>query len=142
MSDLIRELEDLIIFQESDGSYGLFGKYRIEKKSSFEYLVTSSPSSLNLSFGSLRNATTWCIMDKREKLYEARRIHELDLALSGIDVGMSIHQKLLKKAKNSDDQLVYFAKLGEERLKKKRIMEELNGYVSNTKAWQTKRFTK
>lgn len=140
VNKLINELLDLVIFQDEDGSFSLFGKYIIEKKSTFEFVVTAPPSSLLLSFGTLRNATAWCIMDKREKLYEARRLHELDLSLSGIDVGVFQHQKMLKKAKTADEQLIYFAKLTEERLKKKKLTEELNGYVMNTKLWQTKRF--
>jgi hypothetical protein len=137
----ILELQDLVIFQDEDGSYNLFGKYIITKHSPFEYVVTAHPSSLDLSFGTLRNATAWCIMDKREKLYEARRIQELDRALSGLDLGVLQHQKMLRKAKTPDDQLIYFAKLTEERLRKKRILDELDGHVLNTKHWQTKRFT-
>jgi hypothetical protein len=139
---ILEELQDLVIFRDEDGSYSLFGKYIITKQSTFEYVVTAPPSSLSISFGTLRNATAWCIMDKRERLYEARRLRELDLALTGIDVGILQHQKLLKKAKTSNDQLIYFAKLTEERLRKTRILNELNGYVANTKAWQTKRFAR
>lgn len=138
----ITDLQDLVIFQDADGSYSLFSKYIITKLSSYEFVVTAPPSSMAISFGTLRNATAWCIMDKRNSLYEARRIQELDLALTGIDVGLTQHQRLLKKAKTSDDQLIYFAKLTEERLRKTRILNELNGYVANTKAWQTKRFAR
>jgi hypothetical protein len=136
----VNTLLDLIIFQEEDGTYNLFGKYIITPKSSFEYVVTSTTSYLCASFASLRNATAWCIMDKREKLYEARRVQEIDLALSGFDIGIAQHQKLLKKAKTSDNQLVYFAKLTDDRLKKKKLTDELNGYIQNTKTWQTKRY--
>jgi hypothetical protein len=140
MHKQLEKLQDLVIFRENDGTFNLFGKYIITKVSAIECTVTAPSSGLFLSFSSLRNATAWCIMDKREKLYEARRIKELDSTLTGIDVGLIQHQNLLKKAKTSNDQLIYFAKLTEERLKKKRVVEELNGYVINTKMWQTKRF--
>ena len=56
-------LQDLVIYQETDGSYQLFNKYAI-RKTPVAYEVTILTSDKKLSFNSLKNATAWCIFDK------------------------------------------------------------------------------
>lgn len=136
----LASLQDLVIYQESDGSYQLFNKYVIRKVSPGEYAVTTNSSDTLLRFNSLKNATAWCIFDKRNKFYETRRILELDNKLGGIEVDILIHQKLFKKSKLDEDLLINIAKLNEDRIKKQMIMEELDGYVAESKVWQERRF--
>lgn len=133
-------LQDLIIFQETDGSYQLFNKYVIQKMALSEYKVTVSTSDAACIFTSLKNATAWCIFDKRNKFYETRRILELDTKLVGIEVDILVHLSLFKKAKTSDDQLIYVAKLREDRIRKKMMTEELESYTADSKEWQSRRF--
>lgn len=136
----MKSLQDLVIYQESDGSYQLFNRYVINKKSVSEYVVTTTFSDDPYIFNTLKNATAWCIFDKRDKFYEARRILELDNKLGGIDVDIMIHQKLFNKSKTDEDKLIYIAKLNEDRIKKQMITDELDSYVSESKIWQERRF--
>jgi hypothetical protein len=136
----MNSLRDLIIYQEADGSYQLFNRYVINKKSAAEYAVTTEFSDDTHMFNTLKNATAWCIFDKRDKFYEARRILELDNKLGGLDVDIMIHQKLFKKSKTDEDQLIFIAKLNEDRIKKQMIVDELDSYVSESKSWQERRF--
>lgn len=136
----MNSLRDLIIYQESDGSYQLFDRYAINKKSVTEYAVTTEFSDDTHMFNTLKNATAWCIFDKRDKFYEARRILELDNKLGGIDVDIMVHQKLFKKSKTDEDQLIFIAKLNEDRIKKQMIVDELDSYVAESKTWQERRF--
>ena len=136
----MKSLQDLIIYQESDVSYQLFNRYVINKKTVSEYVVTTTFSDDPYTFNTLKNATAWCIFDKRDKFYEARRILELDNKLGGIDVDIMIHQKLFKKSKTDEDLLIYIAKLNEDRIKKQMIVDELDSYVSESKIWQERRF--
>jgi hypothetical protein len=47
---------------------------------------------------------------------------------------------LFTKAKKSDDKLIFLAKLNEDKLKKKAVIEELAQYISNSNNWQQRQF--
>ena len=136
----MKNLQDLVIFQDETGDYNLFNKYVIHRQSKSEYVVTLNLSDTKHTFNSLKNATAWCIFDKRNKFYESRRILELDNKLGGVDVDISVHQKLFKKAKTDEDQLIFIAKLNEDRIKKQLMTEELESYTDDSKHWQSDRF--
>lgn len=136
----MNSLQDLVIYQEADGSYQLFNRYVIRKQSAAEYVVTTTFSDVPYTFNTLKNATAWCIFDKRDKFYEARRILELDNKMGGVDVDIVVHQKLFIKSKTDEDKLIYIAKLNEDRIKKQMITSELDSYVAESKIWQERRF--
>lgn len=138
----LSSLQDIIIFQDSDGSYRLFNKYIITKISQYEFKVTTENTALDLTFNTLKNATAWCIFDKRDKFYDANRIHELDNKLGGIDIDIQVHARLMNKAPKSDDKLIFAAKITEDRLKKKQMVDILASYTSDSHTWQTKRYNK
>ena len=135
----LTDLKEMIIFQESDGSYQLFDKYTINRAAT-GFVVTSSMSDKQLLFSELKNATSWCIFDKRDKFYQTNRIYELDSRIGSIDVDIRIHHGLYKRAKTPDDQVLYIAKLNEDRIKRTAMIEELAGYTAESRSWQTNRF--
>ena len=55
---------------------------------------------------------------------------------------MLVHQRLVKKSKKLEEKLIYLAKLGEEKMEKKQIIDELDSYVTSSKIWQTNQLTK
>jgi hypothetical protein len=128
-TDFVGQLEDVIIFQNSDNSYELFNMYHITKNNNNEYIVNT-----------LKHAVAWCTFDKRNMLYQANRILKLDNLLAGIEVDISLHTKIFKNAKNTDDRLIVLSKLSEDKLKKRRFTDELYTYINDSKKWQTKRF--
>ena len=141
-SDFIDELEDVIIFQNTDGSYELFNTYHINKNVTNEYIVTLSTTFTTHHFYTLKHAVAWCTYDKRNLLYQAQRILLLDNLLSGLEVDISLHTKIFKNTKNSDDKLIFLAKLSEDKLKKRHITDELYTYINDSKRWQNNRFNR
>lgn len=137
----IKDLEDVIVYQNEDGSYELFNKYKIEKSSDNEYIVYIWGIS-SLTFYSLKNAVTWCTYDKRNRVLDSNRIHYLDSGLVRIEAMIEQHQRLVKKANNPDSKLIYLAKLTEEKLHKKHMLSEIGSYINQSKLWQTQRFNR
>lgn len=136
----IERLADLSVLQNSDGSYSLYNKYII-KKINGKYLVTRPElAESNTYFYVLKHAVTWCTYDKRNRIMDSKRIQDLDNRLTSIESSIAIHQNLSKKTKDIDNKLIYLAKLGEEKIQRSIIAQELDRYVSESKYWQAKRF--
>lgn len=133
-------LLDIIIFQEVDGSYSLFNKYKIKKTSNTDIEVSLIKGDKINSFFNIKNAVCWCVLDKLGKYNLANRVIDLDLILTSVDMHISIHTNLFKKSKKTEDKLIYLAKLNEDKLQKKAMTEELNGYIQNSYNWQQRRF--
>ena len=134
------KLQDVVIFQDTDGTYSLFNKYHINKKDVNNITVSLNNGDDVNSFFSMKNAVCWCVLDKIGKYQLANRVIDLDMHLSSVEVHISIHSKLFKKAKKTEDKLIYLAKLNEDKFQKKSMSEELNKYIVNSYAWQQKRF--
>ncbi len=137
--DTINNLADLSVFKDQDGSYHLFDKYVIRRVND-EYEVTMYSVDTKKIFYTLKHAVAWCTYDKRNKIVDSNRIYDLDKIVAGLESTIQGHQKLIKSAKNMDDKLIYLAKLGEEKMKKRRIYDELGRYVAISKTWQNNRF--
>lgn len=139
--ELSGKINDLLIFREEDGSYFLFGKYRIipDNLGNFHLSIVGDQAFTH-SFMSLKNAVTWCVFDKNNKLKDIRRIVELDHMLSGIDVSIAQHKKLAEKTSCNENKEIYLAKLYEDKLKKRTWTEEINSYIRISKHWQSKKF--
>jgi len=134
------KLQDVVIFQDTDGTYSLFNKYHIKKKDVNDITVSLNNGDDVNSFFSMKNAVCWCVLDKIGKYQLANRVIDLDMYLSSVEVHISIHSKLFKKAKKTEDKLIYLAKLNEDKFQKKAMSDELNQYIANSYAWQQKRF--
>jgi len=65
---------------------------------------------------------------------------DLDMSLSSVEVHIAIHSKLFKKAKKTEDKLIYLAKLNQDKLQKSAMSEELSKYIQDSYNWQQKRF--
>lgn len=135
----LKQLQDIAIYQEADGTYNLFNQYIITKKNN-NYIVTMSTSFTTNTFSILKNAVTWCTLDKRDRVFDANRMIQLDRKLASTDAAIEIHSNLLKKAKDPDTKLIYLAKLSEEKAEKRTILEEIDGFIMESRRWQTKRF--
>jgi len=139
-TDFVGQLEDVIIFQNPDNSYELFNAYHINKNDNNEYVVKMHTTFTSHNFNTLKHAVAWCTFDKRNLLYQSNRILKLDSLLAGLEVDISLHTKLFKKAKNTDDRLIFLSKLSEDKLKKRQFTEELYTYINDYKRWQTNIF--
>ena len=134
------KLQDVVIFKDTDGTYSLFNKYHIKKKDVTDIVVSLNNGDDVNSFFSMKNAVCWCVLDKIGKYQLADRVINLDMNLSSIDVHISIHSRLFKKAKKTEDKLIYLAKLNQDKLQKTAMSEELSKYIQDSYNWQQKRF--
>jgi len=134
------KLQDVVIFKDTDGTYNLFNKYHIKKKDTNDIVVSLNNGDDVNSFFNMKNAVCWCVFDKIGKYQLANRVINLDMHLSSLEVHISIHSKLFKKAKKTEDKLIYLAKLNEDKFQKKAMSDELNQYIANSYSWQQKRF--
>jgi len=139
LGDTIENLQDVSVLQDPNGDYQLFNKYTIRKTKNGVDVFGSSITD-KLSFNALKNAVAWCTNDRRVKMADAKRIIELDRCLCGVEADIQQHQKLAKNAKDVDSKLIYLAKLGEDRLKKKMMANEMESYIQESKSWQNRRF--
>jgi hypothetical protein len=135
----LRSLQDIAIFQDELGRYSLFGTYLITKENN-NFNVTLETAYTSYEFSTLKNAVTWCTLDKRNRIIDAKRMVQLDKKLISLDTSILVHNNLVKKTKSTDDRLIYLAKLSTEKLEKRRILEEIDSYISESKRWQTQRF--
>ena len=134
------KLQDVVIFKDTDGTYSLFNKYHIKKKDTNDVVVSLNNGDDVNSFFSMKNAVCWCVLDKIGKYQLADRVINLDMHLSSLEVHISIHSKLFKKAKKTEDKLIYLAKLNQDKLQKTAMSEELSKYIQDSYNWQQKRF--
>jgi hypothetical protein len=73
-NNFIKEIKELFIVQEDDGSYNVFGTYLIKKKGELYLLsLINDTSFVPLDFSSLRYAITYCVFDKNHKIRESER---------------------------------------------------------------------
>jgi hypothetical protein len=134
------KLQDVVIFKDIDGTYNLFNKYHIKKKDVNDVVVSLNNGDDVNSFFNMKNAVCWCVLDKIGKYTLANRVIELDMSLSSVEVHLSIHSRMFKKSKKTEDKLIYLAKLNEDKFQKKLMSEELEKYISHSYIWQQKRF--
>jgi len=136
-ADIKNKISDLFIVRENDGSYNLFGRYIIENNNG-EFLLNERGENQQYRFYFLKNAVAWCVLNNAKKLKSVRRIHELDNHLVSLDASIENYNRLLRK--NNENAIVYVAKLKEEKLKKRRVLEEINEYTLLSKHIQRTKY--
>lgn len=136
----ITALKDIIIFQTDDGTYNAYGKYIITRKNDGTYLVSVIGTYTEKNFYKLKNALAWCSLDKRLLIKNAKRLHQLDQMIFGMDTEIQIHNNLIKKTKNEDSALIYLSKLSQNKAKKRSYVHELQFFLNEYQKWQTMMF--
>jgi hypothetical protein len=132
----LKVANQLIYFD--DTKYILFEKYEIKKKSKY-YIVYRRTDEKSFNFNKLKNATTWVILDRYNKLNEARRVIELDLKLESVKMDKIIHAKLSKK-KDLEQALVHMDKLQQDLDRQTKFQRELDKYIIMARSFQQRGF--
>lgn len=138
--ELSKKINDLLIVRESDGSYFLFGKYKITNDKFGFKVIKKGTDDESLVFSTLQYAVSWCVFDKNNKKTYQSRLEELDTILGSLDVAMFQHKKMLNKHRNTEDKYIFLAKLSEEKHKKKKALDEITSYVYTSKLIQDKKY--
>lgn len=131
----IRDLEYISIFKIDENTYEVFSQFNIVKEP-LGITVNSISKEKIYTFDSMKNAICYCIFERQKKYGIANRIIELDRSISGLSVAIEIHKKLFKKSKITEEKLIYLAKLNEEKLKKHRMVLELDNFLKESNYWQ------
>jgi len=127
----IKDVSKLMIVAGPTG-YELFGRFKIEPKSSCFY-VSDIHSSEKVELSTLKSAVAWCLLTDSGKYHQSRRLHFLDLKLSSLSTDTMIHRKKLKSANTDYDKILYKIKLQEDFFKRKMVISEIESYVKNSK---------
>jgi len=136
----IKDIKELFIVQEDDGSYNIFGTYHIDKKNELYFVsVINDPFTNPIDFSSLKYAVTYCVFDKNNKNKENKRLYELDRYIGALNVHIAQHEKMVKKS-TFPDKLIFVAKLMEEKTRKRKFIQELETYLSFSKYLQTSKY--
>lgn len=134
----IEDLSQFLIINTAAG-YELFGEFTISKEDNM-HVVTKHTTDLEVKFHSQRNAVVWTTLYFRDNVGDANRVKDLDKILEGTNVNIDVHRQLYLKTTDMDKKLIYFAKLQEDKLKKKQIVVELDRFALTSKRWQNSRF--
>lgn len=130
----VNNIKKFVIIQENNG-YRVFEKYLITK-SRLGFKVDKVYNDSEHIFLTLRNALTWCTLDNKNLIVEAKRVRFLDNQLTGLSVSSDLLDKYLKKTKEKDKRFIYTNKLVENKLKQERLSKELSDFVETAKKVQ------
>lgn len=136
----VKNTIQISILKNIDGSYELFGKFKIYEENK-KYVVETKYTHSSTFFYSLQNAVTWCIFQKRDKFNESTRIYNLDKIIEGLNFSINRLNSMLNKVTDNENILIYSAKLSQDEAKKYKLNHELQGYKTQAKYWQDTKFT-
>jgi hypothetical protein len=137
-SDIKNKINELFISRDNEGTYNLFGNYVISTVNGQYHLIKEAGTE-PLIFYTLKHAVTWCVFDKANKYKEVKRVHELDNDLVSADALIANYNRLMSTCTNSN-KYIYKAKLIEQKLKKRKMLQEISDFTGLSKYMQTKKF--
>jgi hypothetical protein len=139
-STVYEKVKDSVITKEGN-SYKLFESYII-KKQDIEFSIEKVNYHGKLLLSSLKHSVTWVVLDRMNDIMGTKQLVELDQRLTGLEINIKIYEKLLKKTKDTGNNLLFQAKLTEEKRKRVRVINELEVLAEKSKKWQLRQFEK
>lgn len=136
-----QEFKDLttnLIWQNNDGDYEVFDRYRITEEKP-GYRVFCSATDVGL-FSSTKSALSWCIADKHKAYNVARDIMEVDLKLRTLNNDIATRAGNADRSTNHNFRETVETKLESKIIRKKKLETELAKYVNWAKDVQGRRF--
>jgi hypothetical protein len=138
---LQQEFRDLLpntIFKDDDGSYSVFGKYRITPANP-GYRVYCSATEVGI-FNSTKSALSWCIADKHQAYNTARNILELDIKLGAMTRDIAVRTAIAEQSTQWIFRDTIGTKLETKLIRKKKVESELTKCVNWAKYIQQRGF--
>jgi len=126
------------IWQEDDGSYEVFGKYRIQPERP-GYRVFCSATDVGV-FNSTRTALSWCIADKNKSYNTARELLTVDTKLAALTHDISARAALGDRSKSPELRETILTKLESKIIQKKLLENQLAKCVNWAKYIQQRGF--
>ena len=138
---LRQELKDVLpntIFHNEDGSYSVFGHYRIEPVYP-GYRVYCSATEVG-TFNTTKTAMSWCIADKYQAYNTARDILELDKKLTTLSNDIAARTAIAEHSTKWEFRDGVGTKLETKLIRKKKVENELAKCVNWAKYCQQRGF--
>jgi hypothetical protein len=134
-----RNLLPNMIWQNDDGTYEVFDRYRIVPESG-EYRVFCSATDVGI-FATTRTALSWCIADKNQAYNLARELQELDRKLTTLDNDITVRTALAERSRRWDFRDPVGTKLETKIIRKKQVENRLAKCINWAKYTQQRGFT-
>jgi hypothetical protein len=134
-----KELTNTLIWQNDNGDYEVFDRYRIARAHP-GYQVFCSATDVGI-FTTTKTALSWCIADKNQAYNLARDIKDVDLKLRTLNNDIATRAGAADRSKNHAFRETVEAKLESKIIRKKRLESEIAKYVSWAKATQSRKFS-
>ena len=138
---LRQEFRDLLpntIFEDEDGGYSVFGKYRIESAHP-GYRVYCAATEVGV-FNTTKSALSWCIADKHQAYNTAREILELDTKLGAMTRDIATRTAIAEGSTQWRFRDTVGTKLETKLIRKKKVENELTKCVNWAKYIQQRGF--
>ena len=133
-----KEILPNTIFQNENGGYNVFGKYRIEPANP-GYRVYVHATDVG-TFNTTKTALSWCIADKYQAYNTARDILDLDIKLGAMNRDIAARTSIAERSNKWEFRDVVGTKLETKLIRKKKVENELTKCVNWAKYIQQRGF--
>lgn len=128
-----------VIWQNEDGVYEVFGRYRIVPENS-GFRVFCSATDVGI-FGTTRSALSWCIADKNRAYNLARELKDLDNKLTSLNNDIAVRTALAERSRRWDFRDPVGTKLETKIIHRKQVENRLAKCIDWAKYSQQRGFT-
>jgi hypothetical protein len=133
-----RDLMPNVIWQNDDGVYEVFGRYRIVPES-LGFRVFCSATDVGV-FATTRSALSWCIADKNQAYNLARELKELDNKLTSLNNDIAMRSALADRSRRWEFRDPVATKLETKIIHRKQVENQLTKCINWAKQSQASRF--
>jgi len=134
-----RDLLPNVIYQNDDGVYEVFDRYRIVPEG-HGFRVFCSATDVGV-FGTTRSALSWCIADKNKSYNLARELKELDNKLLALCNDIAVRTALAERSRKWEFRDPVGTKLETKIIRKKQLENRLAKCIDWAKYTQQRGFT-
>jgi hypothetical protein len=133
-----RDLMPNVIWENDDGVYEVFGRYRIVPER-HGFRVFCSATDIG-TFATTRSALSWCIADKKQAYNLAREIKELDHKLTALNNDIATRTAIAERSRRWDFRDPVATKLETKIIRRKQIENRLAKCIDWAKYSQQRGF--
>ena len=135
----VRDLLPNVIWENDDGVYEVFGRYRIIPET-MGFRVFCSATDVGI-FGTTRTALSWCIADKNCAYNLARELKYLDNKLVSLNNDIAVRTAMAERSRRWEFRDPLATKLETKIIRRKQIENRLAKCINWAKYTQQRGFT-
>jgi len=133
-----RDLMPNVIWENDDGVYEVFGRYRIVPER-HGFRVFCSATDIG-TFATTRSALSWCIADKKQAFNLAREIKELDNKLTALNNDIAVRTAIAERSRKWEFRDPVATKLESKIIRRKQVENRLAKCIDWAKYSQQRGF--